>query len=122
MIISIVLLLIFSLILIVFLLSFRTLIIEVNDKNIILNVGFTRKDLLISDISGVELINESKMKLFFINSFSLFSSKIWYVPIVLDGIKIFVKQNSINQRYFVSSKKSLELYSQIESLLNKIEK
>lgn len=122
MIISIVLLLIFSLILIVFLLSFRTLIIEVNDKNIILNVGFTRKDLLISDISRVELINESKMKLFFINSFSLFSSKIWYVPIVLDGIKIFVKHNSINQRYFISSKKSLELYSQIESLLNKIEK
>tara|TARA_B100000029_G_C17590850_1_gene962436 strand:+ start:1474 stop:1995 length:522 start_codon:yes stop_codon:yes gene_type:complete len=119
MIISIGVLLIFSLILFFFLLSFRTLIIEINDEKIIVNIGLTHKVLFISDIYQIELINESKLNLFIRNSFSLFYSKVWYVPVVLNGIKIYVKHNSINQIYFISSKKPLELYSQIESILNK---
>ena len=119
MIISIGVLLIFSLILIFFLLSFRTLIIEINDEKIIVNIGLTHKVLFISDIYHIELINESKLKLFIRNSFSLFYSKVWYVPVVLNGIKIYSKHNSINQIYFISSNKPLVLYSQIESILNK---
>ncbi|HJN59033.1 MAG TPA: hypothetical protein QF601_02785 [Dehalococcoidia bacterium] len=119
---SIVFLLIFSLVLIFLLLSFRTLIIEINDDKVMLNFGLLNRDFFISDIYKVELIKEPKVKLFFLYLFSQFFSKVWYVPFVLSGIKIYAKHNSKDEIYLVSSKKSLELYTQIEYLLNNIKK
>ena len=117
---SLVFLLIFSLILIFLLLSFRTLIIEINNDKVIVNSGLLNRIFFISDIYKVELIKEPKIKLFFLYLFSQFFSKVWYVPFVLSGIKIYAKHNSKDEIHVVSSKKSLELYTQIEYLLNKI--
>lgn len=119
---SLVFLLIFSLILIFLLLSFRTLIIEINNDKVIVNSGLLNRIFFISDIYKVELIKEPKIKLFFLYLFSQFFSKVWYVPFVLSGIKIYAKHNSKDEIHVVSSKKSLELYTQIEYLLNKIKK
>ncbi len=116
---SIVFLLFFSLILIFLLLSFRTLIIEINNEKIMVNFGLLKTDFLIFDIYRVELIREPKVKLFSLYFFSPFFSKVWYVPFVLSGIKIYAKHNSKDEIHVVSSKKSLELYTQIEYLLNK---
>jgi len=119
---SIVFSLIFSLILIFLLLSFRTLTIQINNEKIRVNFGLFNTDFFISDIYKVELIREYKVNLFFLFLFSQFSSKVWYVPFVLSGIKIYAKHNSKDEIYLVSSKKSLELYTQIEYLLNNIKK
>ena len=86
------------------------------------NLGALNIDFFISDIYKVELIKEPKVKLVFLYLFSQFFSKVWYVPFVLSGIKIYAKHDSKDEIHVVSSKKSLELYTQIEYLLNKIKK